>query len=81
MRRVFGIPADQPLSVDQATILRVRLEALRGNVKHVEFWADRTEGRAPETIHLEGGTMLEVVEQIVEAPTTTPTIVATPDET
>ena len=67
MRRVFGIPADQPLTVDQATILRVRVDALRGESRAVEFWADRTEGRAPETLHREGGAVMEIVEEIVEA--------------
>ena len=67
MRTAFGIPADQPLTVDQATILRCRIEALKGSHQHLQFWADRTEGRVKDTLAIEGGMALAVVEEIVDA--------------
>ena len=67
MRAAFDIPEDQPLTVDQATILRCRVEALKGSHPHLQFWADRTEGKVKDTLALEGGVALAVVEEIVEA--------------
>jgi len=69
MREFFRIPDDHTLTVDQATILRCRLEAMRGSHQHMQFWSERTEGKVKDTLALEGGVALAVVEEIVEAKT------------
>jgi hypothetical protein len=65
MRRIFGLPPTEPLTVNQATALRCRLEALKGSHQHLQFIADRTEGKAPERLAIEGGA-IAVVEEIVD---------------
>lgn len=67
MRQTFGINADAPLTVDQACILRSRFEAMKGNIQHLQFWAERTEGKVKDTLRVEGGQVLEIVEEIVDA--------------
>ena len=67
MRQVFEIPEHTQLTVDQACILRSRMEAMNGSVQHLEFWANRTEGKVRDVIALEGGQRLEIVEEIVDA--------------
>lgn len=47
-KSVFGVTGE--LTIDQATILMVRLSALKGDMKAIEFWADRTEGKALQTV-------------------------------
>jgi hypothetical protein len=69
MRKVFGIAPDVRLTVDQATILRCRIEALQGDARHLQFWAERTEGKIRETLKLEGGQSLTIVEEIVDGGT------------
>lgn len=67
MRTVFGIPASQKLTVNEATILRSRMEALNGDSRHLAFWAERTEGKTTDRLEVSGGTKLEIVEEIVDA--------------
>ena len=67
MRTVFGIPAEKKLTVDEATILRCRMEALNGDAKHLLFWAERTEGKTTDKLEIAGGQRLEIVEEIVDA--------------
>lgn len=50
MRKVFGVQGD--LTVEQATILVVRMMALQGEMKAIEFIADRTEGKALQSIDM-----------------------------
>ena len=68
MRTTFNIPADKPLTIDQATILRSRLEALGGDIQHLEFWAKRTEGNVTDRLKVDGaGLEIAIYERIVEA--------------
>ena len=67
MRAVFNIPASQKLTVNEATILRSRMEALNGDSRHLAFWAERTEGKTTDRLEVSGGTKLEIVEEIVDA--------------
>lgn len=67
MRAVFNIPVSQKLTVNEATILRSRMEALNGDAKHLLFWAERTEGKTTDKLEIAGGQKLEIVEEIVDA--------------
>ena len=67
MRGVFNIPPEEKLTVDQATILRSRMEALNGDSRHLAFWAERTEGKTTDRLEIAGGQRLEIVEEIVDA--------------
>lgn len=67
MRSVFGIPPGRKLTVNEATILRSRMEALNGDAKHLAFWAERTEGKTTDRLEIAGGQKLEIVEEIVDA--------------
>jgi hypothetical protein len=53
MREFFRIPDDHTLTVDQATILRCRLEAMRGSHQHMQFWSERTEGKVKDVLQIE----------------------------
>ena len=68
LRKLFGLPANTPLNVEQATIMRARLEALKGGHQHLEFVATRTEGKAVDRVSIEG-TMLTIVETLVDGGT------------
>lgn len=67
MRGVFRIPEKEKLTVDQACILRSRMEAMNGSAQHLAFWAERSEGKVKDTLAIEGGQRLEIVEEIVDA--------------
>jgi hypothetical protein len=45
MRSIFKICRHKPISVELAIILRVALEASRGDLKAVEIWLDRMYGK------------------------------------
>lgn len=52
MREAFGIQKGTKITVDQACILRSRYEALKGDISHLHFWAERTEGKPKQEIDL-----------------------------
>lgn len=65
MREVYGLSPDTELTVDQACILRSRIEAMNGCAKHLQFWAERTEGKSIDTLRLEDGRQLEIVTNVI----------------
>lgn len=67
MRTLFGLPPSKRLTVDEAVILRVQLEALRGSIAHVQFIAERMEGKVRQEIGLGPSGVLRVVEEVVDA--------------
>jgi hypothetical protein len=67
MRKVFGIKDSEKITVDQACILRSRMEAMNGDARHLAFWAERTEGKTTDKLEIAGGQRLEIVEEIVDA--------------
>jgi hypothetical protein len=67
LRQAFNLPQSYPLTVHEASVLRCWLDALRGSMPHLQFIADRTEGKAPERLSIKGTTLM-VVEEIVSAP-------------
>jgi hypothetical protein len=48
MRVMFGVKGD--LTVEQALILRSIAAGLKGDIKHIEFWAERTEGKSVQPL-------------------------------
>jgi hypothetical protein len=48
------------------------LRALQGESWAVQFIADRTEGKVTDALRIEGGQRIEIVEEIVDAPTAAP---------
>ena len=67
VREFFDLPNSIIVNVDQACILRSRMEAINGDAKHLDFWASRTEGKITDKLELSGGTKLEIMEEIVDA--------------
>lgn len=66
-----------PLTIDQATILVVRLLGLHGDIRAIEFWAERTEGRSPQVIDIQepAGPLFVVMppsQKAIEPPQTPP---------
>jgi hypothetical protein len=59
-------PRISPTMLD-AVLRRVYLAALDGEGWAVQFIAERTEGKVKDTLKLEGGQRLQIVEELVEA--------------
>ena len=78
LRKLFNLPANTPLTVEQATIMRARLEALKGSNQHLAFVAERTEGKAIDRLSVEGATMT-IVETIIDGGSQTENNKAAPD--
>jgi hypothetical protein len=51
----------------EAVLRKVYIAALAGEGWAVEFIAERTEGKVKDTLKLEGGQRLQIVEELVEA--------------
>jgi hypothetical protein len=67
IRKFFNLPENTMITVDQACILRSRMEAMNGDANHLKFWAERAEGKVTDKLELSGGAKLEIVEEIVDA--------------
>ena len=65
MREIYELPEEEPLTVKQVVILASMLQAMKGDRAHIQFWAERTEGRMPETLNVEQQNKMVVVEEIV----------------
>jgi len=61
MCKLFDI--EPPITVEQALVLRSVVEGLKGNVNHLEFWAERTEGKPTQPIDLNAEQPLVVMLQ------------------
>ena len=59
MRAIFKIPDDQPLTVEEAIILRSRMEAMNGSIQHIVWQADREEGKVSERLEVKGSSSID----------------------
>ena len=53
MRRIFKINRQTPISLEFAIILKIGLEALKGDVKCMEMWIDRIYGKVPQAMDIQ----------------------------
>ena len=53
MRRIFKINRQTPISLEFAIILKIGLEALRGDTKCMEMWVDRIYGKVPQSMDIQ----------------------------
>jgi len=75
MRKLFHIPYGK-LNVESAIILRLALEACRGDMKAIEIWLDRRYGKVslPMEVTVPAGPLV----QILNAPQGDQTVKVTP---
>ena len=52
MRRIFKINRQTPISLEFAIILKIALEALKGDTRCMEMWVDRLYGKVPQSMDL-----------------------------
>lgn len=76
MQDVFGLPPEEPLTVKQTIILASVMQAMKGDRAHLQFWAERTEGRMPETLNVSQSNKMVVVEEVVGVDGSDPEAVA-----
>jgi hypothetical protein len=62
MRKMFNIPKGK-ITVETAVVLRLVLEAVRGDLKAVELWMDRKYGKVtqPMDISTENGPLVAIL--------------------
>lgn len=65
MRSVYNLPPTMPLTVEQTTALVVYANALKGSIQHIQFIADRTEGKVKDVLAVQSGDSMTVVEEII----------------
>jgi len=66
MRAVYNLPPDMPLTVEQTTALVVYANAMKGSIQHIQFIADRTEGKVKDVLDItENAVKLRIVEEVV----------------
>jgi len=53
MRRIFKINRQTPISLEFAIVLKIGLEALRGDTKCMEMWVDRIYGKVPQSMDIQ----------------------------
>ena len=53
MRRIFKINRQTPISLEFAIILKIGLEAARGDMKAAEMWVDRIYGKVPQAMDIQ----------------------------
>ena len=53
MRRIFKINRQTPISLEFAIVLKIGLEALRGDTKCMEMWIDRVYGKVPQAMDIQ----------------------------
>ena len=53
MRRIFKINRQTPVSLEFAIVLKIGLEALRGDMKAAEMWVDRIYGKVPQAMDIQ----------------------------
>ena len=66
MRKLFKIPYGK-LNVESAIILRLALEACRGDLKAVELWLDRKYGRVPQSMDVSttnNGPLVAIIQNV-----------------
>lgn len=65
VREIYGLGPEVELTVKKVILLSAMMLAMKGDRAHIQFWAERTEGRMPETLNVTQENKLRVVEQIV----------------
>ena len=66
MRAVYNLPSTTPLTVEQTTALVVYANAMKGSIQHIQFIADRTEGKVKDVLDItENAVKLRIVEEVV----------------
>ena len=53
MRRIFKINRQTPISLEFAIVLKIGLEAARGDMKAAEMWVDRIYGKVPQAMDIQ----------------------------
>ncbi|MBU4201172.1 MAG: hypothetical protein KKG09_09450 [Verrucomicrobia bacterium] len=53
MRRIFKINRQTPISLEFAIVLKIGLEALKGDTKCMEMWVDRIYGKVPQSMDIQ----------------------------
>lgn len=73
MRSVYNLPPNMPLTVEQTVALVVYANAMKGSIQHIQFIADRTEGKVKDVLDLtENAVKLRIVEEVVRVRDTPP---------
>jgi len=67
MRRIFKINRQTPISLEFAIILKIGLEALRGDTKCMEMWTDRVYGKVPQAMDIQtksDGPLVAIIQNV-----------------
>jgi hypothetical protein len=67
MRRIFKINRQTPISLEFAIILKIGLEAARGDMKAAEMWVDRIYGKVPQSMDVSttnNGPLVAIIQNV-----------------
>lgn len=67
MRRIFKINRQTPISLEFAIILKIGLEACRGDMKAAEMWVDRIYGKVPQSMDVSttnNGPLVAIIQNV-----------------
>ena len=67
LRRIFKINRQTPISLEFAIILKIGLEACRGDMKAAEMWVDRIYGKVPQSMDVSttnNGPLVAIIQNV-----------------
>lgn len=67
MRKIFKINRQTPISLEFAIILKIGLEAARGDMKAAEMWVDRIYGKVPQSMDVSttnNGPLVAIIQNV-----------------